>query len=499
MKKNLDDPSLLSLRHKLSFLFKDSILYGGAAALNKAFSFITFPLLARHFSVDEYGLIDFFSVIAGLLGTFFIFGQDSAVARFFYEYKDDQSRQQLISQSLILQLIFVLVVLPIFWVFADFLAYKLSGYPNSGRLLKLIIFQVPFLVIVNFSQNLLKWTFSRFRFLIISLGSVFVNAAILLGAIYFYDIGVEGVFIISLIAKISFGLLGLYYVKGWLAKPKNFIFLKELVPYAIPFGVICCIGAFIPTFERGVINSQLGSHGLGLYAAGAKIAMMMTLVIQAFQTAWGPFSLAIYKEPDAAEAYNWVLKVFVVLMCVSVLILSAIGETVVHLMASARYAGAGIIVFPLSMGLVIQATSWITEIGINLSKRSYLGLYGHTMYLLTTAFSVFLFAKIAGFVGVAFGVMLGQIVKSVVASFMAQRAYPLPWAYRPIIIIYIFCIVIGMLCTWVSVAHNIMLTSILYGIGIIAISMLAWVLFFNPQERTRIRYQASAIIARFSG
>ena len=74
----INDPSRLNIGQRLRFVARDSALYGGAAALNKAFALITFPLLARHFSVADYGLIDFFSVLAGLLATFFIFGQGSA-------------------------------------------------------------------------------------------------------------------------------------------------------------------------------------------------------------------------------------------------------------------------------------------------------------------------------------------------------------------------------------------------------------------------------------
>ena len=63
-------PNNLSLKGRLGFLAKDSVLYGGAAALNKVFSLSTFPLLARHFSVAEYGLVDMFMVFASFITIF---------------------------------------------------------------------------------------------------------------------------------------------------------------------------------------------------------------------------------------------------------------------------------------------------------------------------------------------------------------------------------------------------------------------------------------------
>ena len=68
------DPSGLTLIESLKFLLKDSALYGGAAAVSKALALITFPLLARHFTVTEYGVLDYFLVLTSLMTIFFIFG-----------------------------------------------------------------------------------------------------------------------------------------------------------------------------------------------------------------------------------------------------------------------------------------------------------------------------------------------------------------------------------------------------------------------------------------
>lgn len=492
----IDDPSLLSTRGRLQFLIKDSMLYGGAAALNKAFALITFPLLARHFSVVDYGLIDFFTVLVSLLATFFIFGQDSAVARFFYEYKDNETRRQLISQSLVLQILFVMAVFPLIWLSAGTLASSLSDAPAAELLLKLILFQVPFLVLINFSQNLLKWTFSRSRFLIISLGSVVLNVSILLIAVLVFNIGVAGVFVVSLAVQIFAGMLGVYFIRHWLIMPRNFGYLRELVPFAIPFGVIGCIATFTPALERSLTNSLLGSHELGLYAAGAKIAMLVSLVPQAFQTAWGPFSLAIYKEPDAVYTYNWVLKGFAMGVCIGVLLLSAIAQPVILLLVSERYAGAVIVVFPLAMGLAIQAISWITEIGIGISKKSYLNLYSYAIRLIVTSLAIFSMTKGLGLAGVALGVMVGYLATAIIASWLAQRSYPLPWEFRPVIGMIAGSMAIGLLGAWASAVLSIGIGAAVYGTGAIAVMATGWFLLFSTEDRRRIVSEMRTIRVR---
>jgi len=483
----IDDPSRLGFQQRLSFLVKDSTLYGLAAALNKAFALITFPLLARHFSLSEYGLIDLFSVVGALLATFFIFGQDSAVARYFYEYKDETSRRQVISQSLALQLTFVLSVLPLLWITSRPLAIKLSGAQSSILLLKLILLQVPFQVLVNFSVNLLKWTFSRTRFLFISLGSSVLNVLILLMAIGLFDIEVQAVFLISLVVQACFGLMGIWFVRQWLTVPVNLKFLRELLPFAIPYGLLCCIGAFVPAMERTLVNSLLGGNELGLYAAGSKIAMALMLFSQAFQTAWGPFSLAVYKTPDVAETYNWILKGFTIGICAVVLFLSAVGSPLINFLATSRYAGAGIIIFPLSMGLAIQSVSWITGIGIILSKKSYLSLYGYGAFLLVTGSAIYCLGQIFGIAGVAFGVMLGRLAEALVSTVIAQKAYPLKWHFIPPAALMAITMLVGCWANWVAARLNSITASFFFIGGIGFVLTAGWFIMFSKSERYRIK------------
>ena len=110
-------PAKLFQKERLLFLLSDTFTYGFTLAISRAFSFITFPLLARHFSVSDYGKLDFFLIMMGFLNTLVIFGQDSAVARYFYEYDNSKQRRELISQSLLAQIIFCIIVLAFFYLF----------------------------------------------------------------------------------------------------------------------------------------------------------------------------------------------------------------------------------------------------------------------------------------------------------------------------------------------------------------------------------------------
>lgn len=444
------NPAKLAQHERLSFLFKDSVVYGGAMAISRVFSLITFPLVARHLSVAEYGTLDLFLVLATFLVTTMIFGQDSAVGRFFYDYEDTENRREVISQSLLIQLAVCLAATAILFLFSNRVAALVSTADGSRHYFNIVLAQVPFTLAVNFAQNLLKWTFSRRSFLIMSIGYSAVLATCLAVAVFIFRVDTKTVLLVNLIANVLFGVLGLFMVRAWLVLPKRLDIAGDLLRFAFPIGVICILGAAVPMLERQLVEKLLGVEGLGLYAAGSKLAMLLTLVIGSFQTAWGPFSTAIHREADAAQTYNLVLGFFSLLVCILTLMLDSIAATLLTILASHRYVDATVVVFPLAMATAVQSISWVTEIGVSLSKRTSYSVYPHLIYMAVIVSAMLLLTQSLGLMGAALAMMLAQIVRSITASWLAQRVYPLPWIYS-----WVVCVVACTLATGL-LAHGVL-------------------------------------------
>jgi O-antigen/teichoic acid export membrane protein len=487
MSTPITTPDSTSLAGRLRFLLRDALLYGGAAAISKAFALVTFPLLARHFTVEEYGTLDYFLVLASLFTIVFIFGQDSAVSRYFYEYQETDIRSQLISQSLVFQLAGLACLLPILWMNADWIAGTISPASDSSLLLKIVLLQLPFLLLINFSQNLLKWTFARAKFLTMSLGYTVVQAGSLVVAVLVLNVGIAGVLIVSLATSATFAALGLLFIRKWLVLPRNFIYLRKMLPFAIPYGLICVASAISPAMERTLLNSLLGAESLGLYAVGTKLAMLMGLFVSAFQTAWGPFSLSLHKQVDAGQTYNWVFKLFALATCLGALTLTLLGQTLIAILATDRYLEASVVVFPVAMGLAIQATSWITEIGIGISKKSHLSLYAYGAGISFTLAGILFFTTFFGLLGIGLGVLTGQIAKAIVASYLAQNVYPLPWDYLPVTYLLTVTILGGLSSIWIGENIGMFFGNLLIGGTMILVAGVGWLGLFSPADRIRLR------------
>jgi O-antigen/teichoic acid export membrane protein len=459
------------------------MLYGGAAAISRFSSLLTFPLLTRWYSVEEYGLLDAIIVLANLLALLLVFGQDSAVARYFYEYEDTPVRRQVASQSLAIQLLFLAVLLPGLWVFAEQLAHVYTNRSGLSTLSRVALAQVPFTLVVNFCQNLLKWTFDRARFLLLSIGSTVANVIAIVAGILWLHVGLVGLFWLYLASSILFATLGLMFCRHWLERPRGLEHIRELLWFGIPYGVIAVISAFVPAIDRFLISNRLAPEVLGFYAAGYRVAFLLNLPIQAFQMAWGPFALSIFKQDDARRTYDHILLYFTIFISLCTLALTFVADPLLWFLASSKYMmGAGV-VFPLSLGLAIQAIGWILTIGIDLSKKSYFNLYAITPSFVITSVAMLILIKSFGITGVAFGFCIGNASQVLIHTWLAYRAYPLRFSLcKPLVVVGV-TFVAGILGAGATNMHP-SLAMVLRAAVFASVVTLIWRVVLTQKERT---------------
>jgi O-antigen/teichoic acid export membrane protein len=480
-----------TIREKFKFLGKDTLLYGGASAVSKSLTLLTFPLFAKHFAVNDFGEIDVLSTFITLLVTVVIMGQDSALVRFYYEDDNIERRKQLISQSLIFQLLFAVIILPLIWFFSGKISFITTGSRNLTLFIKIIVFQIPFQVILLNTQALMQFTFQRFKFIILTLGLAFVNVLALGICILMYKGGMIYIFYINLFSAIGFAILSLFFLRDWLVIPKNFFNVKVILPYAIPMGLIVTINSFQPYIERLIVTNLIGLPSLGVYAAGAKISLIIALPIGAFQAAWGPFMMSMFKRNDAIITFNWILKFLTLGLCVSGLFIGSLAHSILQTLAGEKYLAADVLVFPIVMGLIIQCVALFTGMGNIISSKTYFRLISYLAAIIVSVIAIIFLVKAFGLVGVGLGVLTGQIAKSFFESYFGQRLWPLEWAYKGVIILIITTIVLG-LGVSVVFKNEIIITALLL-ISIPAIIAIAWGVLFSSTERVKILIFIAAI------
>ena len=484
MSKNLIN---LSVLERLKFLLKDSLVYGSASAISKAFGLITFPIIAKNLSISDFGFYDYLISIVIFFTILIQFGQDSSIARFYYEYEDKNKRKKFISQSLFFQLFCFLIVGLVFIIFAKDLRQILLLGRNEENLIFILILNIPFHLLISFSQNILRWSFRRNAFLIMSVGYTFFQTIAILLLLYFDKMTFINLFKVYVLLNIIFSILGIFFIRKHIILIKDFKNFKEILIYALPFGVIGVLATLSSTFERNLSYNIFGENALGFYAAAFKISILISLLVNAFHMSWGPFSISIYKQKNVIETYNLVLKGFTLVILISTLIITTASPIIIKILATEEYLSVVNLIFPLTLACGIRGLSWITEIGITLSKKSYLTLISHSFQFLITIALIYVLSFFFDLISVALSVLIGQFSRSIIESYNAQKAYPLKWDYNPVVKMIILTVIIGIISEFLRTLFGNLFSSFSYFSGIVLLIYFGINFLFSENELKKLK------------
>ena len=471
-----------SINRRLQFLFKDSVIYGGAGAFAKLFSIFTVPVLTRILSKEEFGTIDGIGIFAAIFTPLMVMGMDSAIARYFYEAEEERRKKQVISQGLLVELVLTVVLCISLYLNAGMLLGWFLGAAHYAPLFRIVVVSMFFSVPVMFSQNLLKWTLARNRYLLISLGSTILTVALTLVYVLVFKYGAAGVFLAHLTSNVLFAILGIALVRHRLAMPKNLEYIIPLVKFGWPNMFTALATALVPSIDRFFISRYLSLAVLGVYSVGLKISGLLQLPVLGFQTAWGPFALAIYKEEDAGETYDKVFLYYAICLTLMALVIVVAADPLVRIFASAKYLESIGIVLPLVFAAVISSLSWITGIGIALSKKTVFKAVSHVVTLSTSLICIWLLIKPFGLMGVVYGLLISKLVLTLSKTYFAYRLYPIRFNFRRVIPV----VVSGFIGALVFRFCGFLRWYFQLGIGIvicIIFVVLMWIFFVIPEDR----------------
>ena len=474
----------LRIQSHLPLLANNTIFYLIGLTFANALTFVTFPILARGLSNSDFGIFDLFASFSILITILLAFGIDSSIGRYFHEIDDVEQRRKIVFEALMLQLLVIIAIGSFFY----FMAEHLIGYVTTDYshvvLLRLAILQAAFQAILNFVLSLLKWSFEMWKFIILSVVSSSLGLCLSSIAIYGFKADLGGLFELVVIGRVISAAFGLYLIRNWLMYSCiTYEFSGRLIRYAIPIGIVCVIDVMVPMIERKSILEIVNAEQLGQYAAAAKLVSILTVFVQAFQAAWGPLSLSIRKQERAEETYSITAKIFVLAICLCALLMSYFGKLGLVLLASDRYQEAYILIFPMAMGLAIQATGMITALGIQISLRSHYQIVNQVIFYIVATVLISHLTNYFGIVGTVYAVLLSIVIRTLIASALGQYAHPIKWPFRAICSTLLVTFLLGTALTLLQINFEQWVCGVFIMFSIVVLIYGSWFFSFNCNER----------------
>jgi O-antigen/teichoic acid export membrane protein len=182
---------------------------------------------------------------------------------------------------------------------------------------------------------------------------------------------------------------------------------------------------------RFLIPAESWRSDLGIFQAGVKLAVLMTLFIQMFRFAAEPFFFAQAKEKGSVTLYA---KVFNYFTAFSVLIFLGVllYIDVIGLIIGPNFR-AGISVVPIMLfAHLLLGMNFNVSIWYKISEKTSYALYIICSGLLVTLFINILFIPRFGYMAAAWAHLFSYAVILGLNTILGQKHYPIPYQWRRI-------------------------------------------------------------------
>jgi O-antigen/teichoic acid export membrane protein len=418
----------------LKRLTKHSVVYGLSLILARSIGFLLLPLHTNVFPKDSFGVVNLGFVYIAFVGIFYGFGFDAAFLRY-YLLNDDPGERRKIFSTAFHSIALIAVVLSITgWLAAPALAEWQLGSIDYTYVMQLCTGVLFFDALASLPFLILRAEERSRTFAALKVANVLLNVALNYLFIIVLKHGIAGVFEANLIASLfSFIVLGRLTLRhlGWQFSNSSF---KELLAFGLPYVPSLLSVIIIDNVSRMFLEHYAGLATVGLFSAGYRLGMIMSLMVAAFRFAWQPFFLSTSKQADAKVIFSRVLTYFSLVCSVIFLGTSFFIDDLVRFdfgftILGKEYWQSTVIVPPVLLAYFLLGAYTIFIVGLHIEKK--------TIYLpLITGIGagVNIVANLAlipllGMMGAAFAALLAYLALAASMYIISQRLYPVAYEW----------------------------------------------------------------------
>ncbi len=422
----------------------ETALYGMSHIFSRVLNFVIMaPYLAGQFPSDssEYGIYSDIYSYSTILLTILVFRLDTALFRFGSKGDIDKT----LGAALVPMLVGIAVVVGLSIPYADTLA-EFLGYAESPHYIRWFVYILCFDALASMIYAKLRLESRPMRFLWFRIGNVVLNVVLVL--IFFESIAdsalgqqiedylgmtrkVDYVFLANLITSIvTIAVMSIEYMKVRLSFDKPLI--KKMVWYAAPLVLVGIAGSVNQTFSTPIQKYFLGSDTLsnladaGVYAAAAKLAILLNLFTTAFNYAAEPFFFNNADKENSKETYGVVALMYTIVACLATVGIVAYLDVLIMMFPEIYHKGAPVVPYLLFayifLGLYYNVSIWY-----KLKDKTHLGaLISIVGMVITLVMSILLLPSV-GTIASAYAALACYVTMVVICYFLGRRYYPIDY------------------------------------------------------------------------
>ena len=425
----------------LKKLLGQTAVYGLSSILGRTLNYLLVPLYTSVFEKhpEEYGVVSQLYAFVAFLMILLTFGMETTYFRFI---QDSENRKQVFQNSfltiVLLNVAFFIGLLLLNHNIADTLLF--NDHPEYIILMGAI---VMIDAISSLPLAKLRAEEKAKEFAIIQFSSIGVNIILNLMLLYFFVDPAEptkGVFYILMANLVSSLVKPVMLRKDFTGIRFNLDMplLRKMLVYAIPIVIAGFAGIINEVIDRIMlkqmlydpangVTAKMADAQIGIYSACYKLAMLVTILLQAYRYAAEPFFFNQMKNQDRNKLYVKLMNYFVAVVCLVFLGVSLNLDIFKYFISNETF-WEGLPVVPILLlanvffGVYINQSIWY-----KLSNQTKYGAYISIMGAILTIGINYIFIPIYGFYASAWATLIVYAFQMVVSYLWGQKHFPIKY------------------------------------------------------------------------
>lgn len=412
---------------------KDTFIYGLAIVLPRLVNLFLVRLHTDVLPNEGYSENTEFYIVAAFFNVILTYGMETAFFRFFSKHK---AKNKVLSTAMIAMFCSTLFFGILLLSFKDTISEVFRINTNFYSLLVGITL-LDTLVVIPFAY--LRVTGRPIRFATYKLINIFIivllNVLLLstnysiqsLKTLFVVNNTVEYIFIANLIASAFIFLLVLpYYFKVKFVLDTKI--LKQMLQYGLPIMVAGLAFVINENLDKWLLPKYQGKYINGAYSACYKLAVFMTLFIQAFRMGAEPFFFSHAKNKDAKQNYATILKYFTIVGSLGLLIITVFIDYIQPILIKNQSYLLALDIVPivllanLCLGIYHNLSVWY-----KLTDKTRYGMYISIMGAAITIIFNLVFIPKIGFMACAYATLLAYSFMMLISYLLGKKYYPVPY------------------------------------------------------------------------
>ena len=423
----------------------ETAIYGLSSIIGKLLNWLLVPLYVRVFIPEEYGVVTNLYAYVAFLLVILTYGMETGFFRF-SQKTDDSSRVFSTAATSVFgtSVLFVIVIAAFLPHFSSLIGY--AGMEQYAMILAGIVAidafsSIPFARLRQQNRPLrfafIKLTgiginiFLNIFFLIICRQQQLNGAENMLANLYNPEIGIGYIFWVNLVSSSVTLLLLLPQIFGQRGR-FDMKLLREMMIYSLPLLVVGIAGQINQNLDKLVLPYLLPESvnalaETGIYGANYKLAILMTMFIQAFRYAFEPFFFSRSKDSaDSRKLYADIMNYFIIFGLLIFLGVMLYIDIIKIFIEESYFEGLKVVpivlLANLFLGIFYNLSLWY-----KLEDKT---KYGARLALLGSAITLainLIFVPKYGYLASAWAALICYFTMTAASYWLGRKHYPVPY------------------------------------------------------------------------